>query len=319
MSDFLSRLARRAAGREPTGSTLEPRTRPMYAAEAVPADLQPFMAQSAEQPFDGDDDPSSMQPPRPGSRPTGEASRSERELQPSSRSRNENQSGQDAREPGATRAAPPDKKPPRNEPPRNEPPTEDPPAYEPSTNSPPAIEPPADRGPRSADAPTRRPAKSSEANASDVSSARPTLKPRVNPGDARREHARRRHETATRDTRSTVSPDSGPDTRPATDSETATADLTQPSQSHDATRERHSRPSLRPRGSDPSPNSPDETPPDETPAEPSKPAEVTIEIGRLEVRATSTKKTQTPAPSRQKFRPNTSLDDYLARRRGDDR
>ncbi|MFW6057534.1 MAG: hypothetical protein ACOC9W_01650 [Persicimonas sp.] len=302
MNDFLSRLAQRAAGREPTGSTLEPRTRPMYAAEATPADLQPFVPPPAEPSLDGDDAPSSMQPPRLGSRLSGDASRSE------------NPSEQDARQPTRKRAAPPDKTPPTSQPP-----THDLPASEPSTNVPPAIEPPALRAPRSVDLPTHPPATNDEANASDVSNARPTLEPRVNPGDARREHARRRRESATREARSKASPDSGPDVHPKTDSETATAGPTRPSLSHDATRERQSRPILRPRQGEPSPNASSPNAPDDTPAESSKPAEVTIEIGRLEVRATSTKKTQTPAPSRQKFRPKTSLDDYLARRRGDDR
>jgi hypothetical protein len=63
----------------------------------------------------------------------------------------------------------------------------------------------------------------------------------------------------------------------------------------------------------------DQTPADQTPTERPEPAQVTIAIGRLEVRAASAKKPQRPTPSRQSFRPETSLDDYLARRRGDDR
>jgi hypothetical protein len=50
-----------------------------------------------------------------------------------------------------------------------------------------------------------------------------------------------------------------------------------------------------------------------------KPAEITIEIGRIEVRAVPPAKTSQPTPRRREFRPKTSLTDYLDRRRGDNR
>ncbi len=54
-------------------------------------------------------------------------------------------------------------------------------------------------------------------------------------------------------------------------------------------------------------------------AEPNQPAtsarSITVEIGRLEVRAAA-EQPSAPTPRRQQFRPDTSLDDYLSRRRG---